>query len=147
MCLYSIQVLCPFPEINIFTYFNIKSKRIKLWISAWRHLLALFISFILVTNFYIKSYRVFNLIWHEKNLHCAKTNWLLSLIFFLIKALCMTFFVSKFHGSGSCSLAEIHIWSYAVNSSKKAVFSLILTLILHRIQSVLNYRCLIKVKW
>ena len=67
--------------------------------------------------------------------------------FFLIKALCMTFFVSKFHGSGSCSLAEIHIWSYAVNSSKKAVFSLILTLILHRIQSVLNYRCLIKVKW
>ena len=55
MSLYSIQFFCPFPEINIFTYFDVKSKWIKLWVSAWRHLLALFISFFLVTNFYIKS--------------------------------------------------------------------------------------------
>ena len=27
--------------------------------------------------------------------------------FFHIKAICMTFFVSKFHGTGSCSLGEI----------------------------------------
>ena len=27
---YSIQVLCPFPEINIFTYFDLESKQIEL---------------------------------------------------------------------------------------------------------------------
>ena len=30
MCSYSIQVLCPFPEINIFTFFDVKSKLTKL---------------------------------------------------------------------------------------------------------------------
>ena len=55
MHLYSIQIFCLFPEINIFAYFDVKSKQTKLWASAWRHLLALFISFILVTNFHIKS--------------------------------------------------------------------------------------------
>ena len=55
MRFYFIQVFCPLPEINIFTYFDIKSKRIKLWVSGWRHLLVLFISFILVANFYITS--------------------------------------------------------------------------------------------
>jgi len=30
MYLYSIQVLCPFPEIDIFTYFDVKSKQTRL---------------------------------------------------------------------------------------------------------------------
>ena len=47
--------------------------------------------------------------------------------FFLIKALCMTFFVSNFHRGGSWNSAEIHVWSYAVNSTNKVVFSQILT--------------------
>ena len=74
----------------------------------------------------VNLYRVFNLIWHKKNLYSAKTNSLFKMIFFLMKAQCMTFFVSKFHGTRSCSLAEIRIWSYAVNLTRNAVFLLLL---------------------